>query len=70
MKIVKLIVIITAIALITCKLDKKKTSLSKEETKKSEKQVFSEAPLHHVGVPNDSNLLQHVEVRLLYIYNF
>ena len=56
MKIIRLILIISAISLITSKVEKSKATLS------AEKQNYSENPISGVSVPNDNYLLQQAEV--------
>lgn len=63
MKIIKLVLIISAIALISSKTDSKKATISAEKNNKV-KQNYSENPISGVAVPNDHYLLQHAEVNI------
>lgn len=62
MKILRLILIISAVALISSKTETNKNNISAEKNLKA-KQNYSENPIAGVAVPNDHYLLQQVEVR-------
>lgn len=63
MKILRIILIITAISLITSKSETKKATLSNQKNTKSKGDNFSENPIAGVAVANDNYLLQQVEVK-------
>ena len=63
MKILRIILIISAIALISSKIETTKATLSVNKENKSGKDNFTENPIAGVAVPNDNYLLQQSEVK-------
>lgn len=63
MKIIRLILLVTAITLIASKTDSTKTNLSMNKENKNKKD--DENPIAGIGVHNDEHVLQRVEVKYL-----
>jgi hypothetical protein len=63
MKILRIILIISAITLISSKIETSKVTLSANKEKNSGKDNFTENPIAGLAVPNDNYLLQQSAVK-------